>query len=148
MENILAIFEPSLANPAGKRAYGFFIPWRKVGRQKALHDRAVDEEMPLGARPLIPRLPACVGRGAAYCNARTEVDVTENSVVDAPRCVVEERIDAFRSIPSEGVIQARLGLVIDRTIVPKFLHTLPNFLGSAGEADRPTSLDLRNLPNR
>src|ERR1700719_1909022 len=56
--HVLTILQLSLADPAGERRNGLFIPWSKVGGEKALHDRALYEEMPLRPRSHVPGIPA------------------------------------------------------------------------------------------
>src|SRR5260370_30328934 len=95
LQDVLPIFETSFSNPAGERSYSLLVPWREVGRQKPLHGRALDKQMPLRARPFIPGIPTRVGSRAAYRYSRAQIDAAKDRVVNCTRRVVEKRIDSI-----------------------------------------------------
>ena len=62
VQDVLPILEASFSNPASERSHSLLVPRRKIGRKKALHDRPLDKQMSLRARPIVPWIPASVGR--------------------------------------------------------------------------------------
>src|SRR5258705_11359664 len=116
LQNVLPIFETSFSNPAGERGYSLLVPWREVGRQKPLHDRALHKQMPLRARPFIPWIPACIGSCTADRYSRAQIDPAKDSVVDRPRRVVEECVDPVWTTLCQRLVNVFRCLIIDGVI--------------------------------
>src|SRR3984893_16390850 len=138
LQDVLPILEASFSNPAGERSYSLLVPWCEVGRQKPLHDRAFDKQMPLRARPFIPWIPTRVGRRTTDRYSRAQIDPAKDSVVDRTRRVVEECIDPVWAALCQRLVTILRRLAVYGGILAEIFDTLSNLVGSAGEPDRNT----------
>lgn len=112
--HVLAVAKLAGTDPASQRSNGLFVPRGKIGGEEALHDRALHEQMPFRPRPLIPRIPACVVRSPADRNARSDIDVPDNGIVNRTGCIVEERIDATGAKARKRSVQIRHAALVLR----------------------------------
>src|SRR5579859_6252557 len=95
LQHVLAIAEPAVADPSDQIGDRLLVASGEVGGEEPLHGGALHQQMPLRSRAFVPRIPAGVGGGAADRDARVEIDLAHDRVMDRTGRVVEIGVDTI-----------------------------------------------------